>query len=264
MPEVYEKFLDGSITYDEIDRIVEKIGLFDTFYSNSNQTYQSEINVIQGYYFGIPDEHNAYPIFRVPNVIKCRPIHNDLKNIINLFSKKINFNTIKINRYYKGIGGISKHSDKTIDLEYGSDIYIYRLTKEHNKYRSLNFCNKENDDILKIHKLKNDTLIKISYEENKRMLHWIPKEDDNDITDECISFIFRKLHTFKLNTGHIYGLGAKFKNYEERIKSDLNPNNVDLTVDFIKMYNIEDKYDINDNKSDEYNKLCQKIISETY
>ena len=31
-------------------------------------------------------------------------------------------------------------------MEEGKPIYIYRINKENNKYRSLNFCEKENKD----------------------------------------------------------------------------------------------------------------------
>lgn len=261
MPEVFENFLGGTLTYDEIDRLIERIGMFDTFYSCSSQSYNSKVNVIQGYYLGIPDEYGGYPIFRLPTVVRSRKIHKDLQGIIEQFREKFSeqfrekfpFNTVKINRYYKDIDGIAKHSDKTIDLEDGSDIYIYRLTKEKDQYRSLNFEYKKNNET-KEYKLKNDTLIKISYDENKKTVHWVPRETET----ECISFIFRKCTTYKLDDGRIYGSGARFKTYEDRMKSELDCSSTDNTTDLIKLFTLEDKYESVDDE------LYEKIRYNTY
>lgn len=263
MPKVTEDFLEKTIKYDELDDIIEKANLWQ------NMCVKDKTTPIRsgkkGCFIGIPDEHSGLPILRCPSFFECRSIPNELKSTLNLFSDKIDFNIIKIQKYIKGVEGISKHSDKCIDMEYDKPIYIYRLNKEDDKYRSLNFCEKENHNEIQTFKLKSNSLLEINYKENQKLLHWVPLENSDDITSECISFVLRISKTFQLESGHIYGQSAKYKTFGDRMKAfDVEP--IDLRKKYdnvIKMYNIENSTDISEKKPKEYVDICDDIIDNT-
>lgn len=262
MPKVIKDFLETPLEYEKLDKLIDNAGLW------TNMCVKDKFTPIKtgkkGCFIGKPDENGGLPILRCPSFFECRQIPNELKEIINLFSNKIDFNIIKIQKYIKGIEGISKHTDKCIDMEEGKSIYIYRINKENNKYRSLNFCEKENRNKMESFELYNNTLLEIDYKENQKLLHWVPVEDSEDITTECISFVLRVSKTFQLKSGHIYGQSAKYKTYIDRMNSSEEPVDIRKNYDnVIKMYNIENSTDISKEKPKEYVDLCNYISDNT-
>jgi hypothetical protein len=262
MPKLYENYI-GNTDYDAINDMIEKANLWQSFCVKDQQT--PIISNKKGGFMGFQDKNGAKPILRCPSWFETADVTEELCEFLKQF-KDLNFNIIKIQKYIKNVEGIAPHSDKCIDMDEES-IYIYRVCKDKDKCRSLYFCEKENKKNIQEFKLKNDSLIEISYEENKRLLHWVPKENSDEISDECISFVLRKSHTFRLKTGEIYGKGAKYKTFEERMdKKSIDYNKIiDLRNNFSntkKMYNIENKTNLN-NKCDVYDEICKKIIEQT-
>ena len=255
MPVTIDNYLSTQWSFEQVDEIMEKYGLWEKMCIKDKNTPIKTGKT--GSFIGIPDEHGGYPVLRCPSYFDCKDIPQELMEMFKDLPFK--FNIVKIQKYEKGIKGISPHADKVIDMDVNHPIYIYRINKEPKKYRSLCFCIKEGEGILTTYKLPSNSLVEISYEENLRLLHWVPVENDKDTTSQCISFVFRLANTFQLRSGHVYGQGALFKSYEERMTSpnsgnheglrawggDLKPEDLRKNNErCIKMFNLENKTDL--------------------
>jgi len=263
MLEIIENFMKDPASYEELDEMIIEGNILEKMcIKNKNTPIKTGK---QGCFLGYRDENNGLPILRCPSFFEAKDIPDKLLDYFKQFKEKIKFNIIKIQKYEKGVEGITKHSDKCLDMKEGENIYIYRINKEKDSYRSLVFCEKENHNKITSFKLKNNTLLKIPYNDNKKLLHYVPKETDDNITSECYSFVFRVSDTFITDDGYVYGKGAKYKSYKERIENikdkqkDLRSN----IKDVIEMYKIENTTNILDKESESYNNVCNKIIETT-
>jgi len=262
MPKLIENFLPNPPNYDELDKIIDEAGLWESMCVKDRQTPVRTGK--KGCFIGIPDEHGGLPILRCPSFFECKPVPEKLMEFLKLFSNSVDFNIIKIQKYTKGVEGIARHSDKCIDMYDGVPVCIYRLNKENDKVRSLNFCHKENKNDAHYFKMKSNSLIEIDYKENLRTVHWVPLEDDQNTTSECISLVLRRSKTFQLPSGHIYGGAAKYKSYEERMASKEEPVNIRSRYNnVINMYHIENTTDISEKRPKEFIDVCNAIIQDT-
>lgn len=272
MPKFTENYLSTPPTFEELDKIIGDAGLWEPMCVKNRETPIRSGK--KGAFAGIPDSNQGMPILRCPSFFETKLLPKELQTMF----PDIDFNIVKAQKYIRGIEGITPHSDKCIDIEKGTSIWIYRINKD-NGYRSLYFSDSKalrpgNSTIQEIgrtdktgvqqFKMKSNSLVETTYEENQHMLHWVPKEDAKDVAEECISLVLRKSHTFRLPSGAIYGKAAKYKTYKERIKSCETPINIrDDYSDIIKMYGIENYTDIRDEKCSEYEEILQTIIGKT-
>jgi hypothetical protein len=222
MPAYIENFLNEELcqlfTYDNI---VTKLNNSEHWGSvmkiNGKEIKSGKV----GSFYGLLDENNSLPYFRCPSFDEAFELTEWMKLLLNQINIKLNskLNLIKIQHYINGKSGIGSHSDKTLDMNPNENIIIYRINKDLMKTRCIIFKEKNsNNQIETIYNMKSNSVLIITPDENKKMVHYVPVEE-NDASNECISFVFRSIGTFINPISKIkYGIGAKYSSYEERIK----------------------------------------------
>lgn len=264
MPVLTENFLETPPTYEELDKLLEANGAWNVMSIVSADKPMKSGKM--GSFIGIPDENNSFPILRCPSFYDCILMEDWMKQMfIEPLFKQFGFrcNIVKVQKYINGECGISKHCDKGIDLFPADPIFIFRINKNLDKTRSLCFCHKTNtsEETYK-YDLQSNSLLRISYEENQQLLHYVPMEEENG-SEESISFVFRNSGTFRnRDTNQIYGLGAKFNTYDERLASDLEPmSDARGTEEILEMYRIENTEVL---PSVNYDRILQKVREASY
>ena len=201
----------------------------------------------QGSFLGVPDVHGGMPILRCPSFFDCleadsvRPILDRVNELTGH-----GCNIVKVQKYVPGVMGIAPHSDKCIDMAPGVPIYILRLNKERDSYRSLNFTHKKTGEKHEF-RMRHGDLMCIPYEVNLTYTHEVPSESGPDIATECISFVFRQSGTFRLPDGRIYGQSAIHKSYEGRVADARPPVSVrdsSLMTEYVFLYKFENETDL--------------------
>ena len=265
MPQLLENIINNHLCYEVLDKLLENSGAWDKVMciENINKPIITEKT---GCFFGVPNNHGSLPYFRCPSFFESIVApdwlqEKILKELNKYFDK--NFNSIKVQKYINGKSGIGRHSDKAVDMHNDCPIVIYRVNKECDKTRSLCFRNKTTNEEIKIDMPSNSLLI-ITPDENKKFVHYVPNEEDN-ATDECISFVFRKIDTFiDPFTKFKYGIGAKYKTYEERFSAkDQEPIDMrddKIKIDIVRMYNFENTHDLTQDDPVEF---YQNVINKT-
>uniref|UniRef100_A0A6C0BEA1 Uncharacterized protein n=1 Tax=viral metagenome TaxID=1070528 RepID=A0A6C0BEA1_9ZZZZ len=108
---------------------------------------------------------------------------------------------------------------------------------------SIIFRNKNTNEE-KVFNMSSNSLLIISEEENKNSTHYIP-EYEEDSSDECFSFVIRKIGTYITSGGMKYGIGAKYSSYSDRKESlDEEDQNNKLKDSIIRMYQFENLNDL--------------------
>lgn len=155
------------------------------------------------------------PLYRTPGdkllfVNEFTTIINEIKEELNEYFKQ-NFNHVKIQLYRDGNDYITKHSDKTLDIERNSSIYNLNLGVQ----RYFTLQNKETNEIINLN-FEHNSIIVIGWKTNIKWTHCVHKQPN--ITEKRISLVFRSISTWLTPEGLIYGQGGKVKTREEAIE----------------------------------------------
>jgi nicotinamidase-related amidase/alkylated DNA repair dioxygenase AlkB len=148
----------------------------------------------------------TYPIYRhpaenQPNTIPWTPIVSVLKNICSEYLG-IDFNHALVQLYQGGKSWISEHSDKTLDIEKGSDIVSLSLGATRTMILISKNGKKERFRIA----LPNNSLFVLGPKSNRNYWHTIKQDkrmeqsktqDERDFDGIRISLTFRRIATFK-------------------------------------------------------------------
>lgn len=266
MPKLIENFIVDNVCYDTLNTLLENSGAWNDVMciENKNKPIKSEKT---GCFFGVRNDHGSLPYFRCPSFFEAVEIptwlrENLLSEVNKYFDKE--FNLVKIQKYVNGKSGIARHSDKGLDMDPDCPILIYRVNREREKTRSLSFKNKITGNEIKID-MPSNSLVVITPVENKELVHYV-SNDESGASDECISFVFRKIDTYiDPSTNFKYGIGAKYKTYEERYAhADLNPVDMrdsKIITDIVTMYNFENTHNLlEDDVSEFYNRVAELTI----
>jgi hypothetical protein len=187
----------------------------------------------------IPEIHN--PWLRCPS-IENQIIHN-FSDPINKISKKIKqmgyiINIAKIQKYTDGSIIINPHSDKIIDLDENTPIFICRFGST----RKCILIHKLNKTEIIVDMPHNSILI-LTYSANKEWKHGILKENK---CDTSYSIVLRNSITFKYGN-YIYGKNTPFKTFTD-LQNYLNNQDVNKywSIDkqrnhMVKCFSIENK-----------------------
>ena len=116
-------------------------------------------------------------------------------------------NIAKIQRYDSGRTGIYLHSDKIIDLDEKTPIFVARFGAE----RMCLLQNKESGEVIEL-PVPHNSLLVIDYEANLKWKHGI-KQDAT--LDPSYSVVFRKTVTFLHPSGFIFGSRTPFKSLSD-------------------------------------------------
>ena len=179
--------------------------------------------------------------------LRCPSIENqiihDFSEPIDKISKKIQqmgytTNIAKIQKYIDGNIIINPHSDKIIDLDENTPIFICRFGST----RKCILIHKLNKTEIVVDMPHNSMLI-LTYSANKEWKHGILKENKCDVS---YSIVLRNSITFKYG-GYIYGKNTPFKTFVD-LQNYLNNQNPDRywSIDkqrnhMIECYSIENK-----------------------
>lgn len=264
MPKVIENFLSNCPTYDELDKMLCENGCFDELMWIMTPDERTKK---YGCFLGVEDEHGSLPYLRCPSFIESKKVSSRVKSrILDPVNDKLGsrLNLLKVQKYVNGVCGISSHSDKLLDLTPGTSIYIFRVNKSDTRTRSLYFRNKDDESDVISFDLKSNSLLEITYDENKKYVHYVPVSE-KDATDECISFVLRECHTFMHPETKIkYGGGAKYKTYEERVngaEEPLDMRDEQIKEDIVNMYRFENTYNL---FTHDCQSLFDIVMSKTY
>lgn len=202
-------------------------------------------------------EKNTYgdiPVYRHP--VDEQPDgeeFNELTLMIkNEIEKKLGqkFNHCLIQYYKNGSANIGEHSDKTLDIEFGTNIVNYSIGA------TRTFILKDKDKIKEKQRIKlpHNSLFVMDWDTNRKWLHAIhpdnrpeceKTDDELDYHGSRISYTFRTISTFITKDNKLYGKGAKVKTKEELNKTD---NTSDDSLDMLKAFskeNHESNFDYN-------------------
>ena len=258
MPQYIENFLDETVllsyTYDNILNKLKEDYNWAIMKINEQEVKSGKI----GSFYGLKDEHGSLPYFRCPSFEECFEATEWMTELIHQVNSKLNAKTnlIKIQQYINGKSGIGRHSDKTLDMDPNENIIILRINKDTNKTRCIIFKDKNTGDEEKF-VMKSNSVLVISADENKKMVHYVPEhENENETSEECLSFVFRTIGTFiNPETKIKYGIGAKYETWEERIKhlSTEKPIEMkEINHHIVSMYHYENTTDLSKEKNNEY------------
>jgi alkylated DNA repair dioxygenase AlkB len=180
------------------------------------------------------DEQPAFVDFTPTSEMLC-------KSVENIIHQKLNHALIQ---YYKGGDSyISEHSDKTLDVQIGTPIVNLSLGAT----RTMILKPKNKGECKQKIKLPHNSLFVMGWNTNKKWLHSIKRDgrpeseksaDETAFGGERISYTFRTIGTFATPDGKLFGQGAKCKNLEDIIKSDI-AEKTDDSLDMLKAFSIE-------------------------
>jgi hypothetical protein len=196
---IYNDFTDNSIT---VNNLVQECK-FDNF------TINEKVLCRTGSFQGDQLKGVAVPWLRCPS-IEHQKIYNWTSCIFKLKCKiekefNVSLNIAKIQLYTDGNSFIYNHSDKILDLDTNTPIFIARFGAT----RTCTLESKDSKQKLNI-PVSNDSLLVIDYSANKLWKHGILKEPS--ITEQSVSIVFRKSVTFlSCNTGYVYGQHCPLK-----------------------------------------------------
>lgn len=186
--------------------ITDGIYIISDFLSNINledfqnlpwceMTINNKVLQRRGCFMGTRDLDKVVPWLRCPS-IENQTIHEKCDLVLNLekYIEKLGYNTniYKIQEYRNGQDTIYPHSDKIIDLDENTPIFIARFGAT----RTMILINKITKEELMV-PVPHNSLVVISYQANKLWKHGIIV--DNDIQDPSYSIVARKSVTFTFN-----------------------------------------------------------------
>jgi hypothetical protein len=236
---------DIYLIYDFMDdshEIVEKIRNQCKFL---NFTINNKILSRKGSFEGILYEDGSYPWLRCPSIEhqQIYPISPIIQQIKNKISSNLGCETniFKIQEYNDGKIIINSHSDKILDLEEKTPIFILRFGET----RTCTLTHKENNEKINF-LMPHNTILIINYDGNIIWKHGI--SIDETISEKSYSIVCRKSITFKHPSfPYVYGKHTPFKTMRYMIDWMLLPSNKyywsesEQSKKIIECYKIENK-----------------------
>ena len=196
-------------------------------------------------------EPNKVPIYRHPIDIhpETKPFSKTINMIVEYVNKELgtDINHVVVQFYRHGYDFIGEHTDKTIDIKYGSSI----LNLSFGATRTMILKEKtklpEEKEYKKIkYEMKNNSMFILDNEMNRKYVHTIRKEVDRE-TGERISLTMRCINTFMTTSEPymIYGQGARNKTIEAAIFNGMKieKNDVGDLINAFRKENTESNFD---------------------
>lgn len=164
-----------------------------------------------------------HPADEQPGLVSWTPISVIIKeHIEKLMAQKLNHALVQY--YRNGKDFIGEHSDKTLDILIGSNIFNYSLGAA----RTMILKHKTQEGLKQRFKLPHNSLFVLGWKTNREWLHSIKQDnrlDRDKDTDELafssqrISLTLRTIATFlNRRTGQIYGQGARCKTKDQSVE----------------------------------------------
>lgn len=175
------------------DKLLPRSGCFE-----GNNYYIDEIKISPWLRCPSIENQEIYPMSDITLYIK-----DQIKELTGFDT-----NIAKIQKYDNGTIGIHSHSDKIIDLDEHTPIFIARFGEA----RTCVLTNKETNEIIEV-KLGNNSLLVLSYEANLKWKHGISYKDET--TKPSYSIVFRKSITFLHPSGFVFGENTPFKTLDD-------------------------------------------------
>lgn len=208
-----------------------------------------------GSFEGIVNENMSVPWLRCPS-IENQTIY-PMSPIVQAIREKIHnelggdSNIAKIQKYKDGNVDIKPHTDKILDLNPGTPIYLIRFGVT----RTFILQHKVTKEIRKID-MPHDTLLILDYQDNLEWTHAVAQ--DASITEPGYSIVFRQSVTFlEESTGIVYGKHTPFKTIQDIHITDKYYTKEQQTKELVKMYNKENNNVIS---LDDYSEIMNKAI----
>jgi hypothetical protein len=239
---------------NELIKNIEQECIFDKF------TINNKILCRTGSFEGDTDtdtENESTPWLRCPSIEfqtinkwsnQILKIRNNITQLEEIFKTNCKTNIAKIQKYDNGDAFIYNHSDKIIDLDESTPIFIIRFGET----RICKLINKNTKETLLV-EMPHNTLLIMTYQANLEWTHGIIKEEKKGVS---YSIVFRNSITYKLNNENlVYGKNTPFKTKNELFLSkQINFSNKNLydyktfKNNIIKAYN------------EENNNICDKSV----
>lgn len=191
-----------------------------------------------GSFQGTPLENMSTPWLRCPSIEHqviepwC-PIVSKIKDYIkdNLGYET---NIGKIQRYENGEAFINLHSDKILDLDPETPIFVARFGAD----RTCVLKHKLTAEVIEV-TVSNNSLLVIEYDANLIWKHGIKK--DQEVKDDSYSIVFRQSVTFKHSSGYVYGKHTPCKDVKELVKYENIWDKDTYKQKIVKCYSVENK-----------------------
>jgi alkylated DNA repair dioxygenase AlkB len=210
-----------------------------------------------------------HPADEQPELVSWTPTALKIKERIEeVIQQKINHALIQ---YYKnGKDNIGEHSDKTLDILLGSNIFNYSL----GAVRTMTLINKRQLGIRQDFKLPHNSLFVLGWKTNREWQHSIRPDkrlfsekspDELAFYGERISLTLRTVATFlNRQTGYIYGQGARHKTLTEAQKNSVDEYEND-DIEMVNAFSAENRQSLefnwNYNYGRGFNALNFKVLN---
>lgn len=231
--------IENFLSKKESDTIINDIitySVFDKFTINNKNLCRT------GCFEGDQYDDETTPWLRCPS-IEYQKIHQwskPLGLIKNEIETKTGYNTniAKLQKYENENCFIGNHSDKIIDLDINTPIFIIRFGEQ----RTYKLVNKKTKESILVNAPHNSLLI-IDYKANLEWTHGIIKEEKK--LEPSYSIVYRKSVTYKYKS-YIFGERTPFKTKKDLIDYLTSTNScynlmskLDFKNEIVKAYNIE-------------------------
>jgi hypothetical protein len=171
-------------------------------------TINNKVLCRDGCFQGVQLENGIVPWLRCPSIEyqEILPWTPVIENIKNWIEKELGYKTNigKIQKYESGTSFIASHTDKIIDLDPKTPIFVARFGAS----RICELINKVTGQTINV-VVPHNSLLVIEYSANLLWKHGIVK--DVSITEPSYSIVFRQSITYKHPRGYIYGPNTPFK-----------------------------------------------------
>ena len=168
----------------------------------------------------IQKEFQLIPHYRHPHDDTNKPKNTEMvpaiKYLMSLVEKHTGIkglNHCLVQKYRDGNDFIQKHSDKTLDMDEMTPIVNLSLGSS----RTMRLRNKECKNAIEEIPLRSGECCVFGLKTNQHWYHEIPKKvnSNNLLNVERISFTFRKINTYAVDSIFLFGRGTPFASLEE-------------------------------------------------
>jgi alkylated DNA repair dioxygenase AlkB len=196
----------------DIERLEEEINFQE--FSHQGRTAARKV-ALQGEY---RDHGLDMPLYRTPgdyrqHVTPWTPTISLIYHELSEYFHHTQFNHVKMQLYRNGNDYITKHSDKTLDIQRGSLIVNLNLGTT----RHFTLQNKRSGQS-EVYEFPHNTVIVLGWKTNINWTHCVNK--DSESHEKRISLVFRHIVTWMTPEGRVYGQGGKIKTKEELLNCD--------------------------------------------
>jgi alkylated DNA repair dioxygenase AlkB len=205
--------LSGSLSERcrDMERLEEEINFQE--FSHKGRTAARKV-ALQGQYV---DDGLDMPLYRTPgdyrqHVTPWTPTISLIRDELSEYFHQ-DFNHVKMQLYRNGLDYITKHSDKTLDIQRGSAIVNLNLGTTR-LFTIQNKLTGETQD----YEFPHNTVVVLGWKTNMNWTHCVNKDPQNQ--EKRISLVFRQIVTWMTPEGWVYGQGARIKSKEELLNND--------------------------------------------